>query len=146
MAICILVAFVIAIPLVFIFGTFPFKSANLNITGNQCTKVKTGTSTIGEIYSIVLASVFFILSTVLIFSYFKIGAASYKNTIKMNKCKSDHVLTYKRENYIDRADKSFIKILNRRCSIDPQTKAAHKDRDQFSRFLCQNSRECILTN
>lgn len=136
-ALCILVAFLLAMPLGFIFGTSPFTNAKLNITGSQCTLVTKGTSKVGIIYSIVLGIIVFTVFTVLIFFYSKIGVAvftNYKTIVQMSKCKGGYRMNNTNRTSIDNTDDAFIKIQNSNYSKNHRTKPSHRERDPFSQL------------
>ncbi|CAG2205504.1 ATP5J [Mytilus edulis] len=86
----IVISFLGALPLPYIYGSVPFHSITYGSIGRRCGKVKGGHRLVRAIYAIVIGVFAVALVTALIVLYSKIGCTVYRK-LKMNRSKSSEV-------------------------------------------------------
>ncbi|VDI61701.1 Hypothetical predicted protein [Mytilus galloprovincialis] len=86
----IVISFLGALPLPYIYGSIPFHSITYGSIGRRCGKVKEGHRLVRAIYAIVIGVFAVALVTALIVLYSKIGCTVYRK-LKMNRSKSSEV-------------------------------------------------------
>ncbi|XP_052059620.1 cholecystokinin receptor-like [Mytilus californianus] len=86
----IVISFLCALPLAFVYGSVPFHSDTYGITGTRCGKEKEGHRLARAVYAIVIGFLAVAIVTTLIVLYSLIGFTIFRQ-LKMNKRKSSRV-------------------------------------------------------